>query len=154
MWTNFLRLGSLTIFCIALLGCERMINREWVHTGDWIYLNDSSYTLELKGAVTKFTSSNPPLINFTLRPGVSYCVQYLSDGEKSIPPEYLLNPFQPYLSGPDREVQIVINGAVTITIEEGTGIRDRSNYEVEKLTDRHYRFTYTFTDTIVQSLMR
>ena len=151
MWTNFLRHGSLILTCLILSGCTRT---EWVQRGDWVYRNNSVHKLEIKGAIDDFTTNSPPLIDFILTSNANYSFEYWIDaGGKYGVPEAIPSPFDtlPYLR--NRLVQIIIDENKTIEIDKGTGIRNRDNYQVEKLGARHFRFTYTFTDEVVGELL-
>lgn len=153
MWTHFLRLGSLALICTILSGCNTS-RTEWVVFGDWVYQNNSTYKLEIKGAINNFTTNNPPMENFILIPENSYKFEFVFDSGKHTDHKEVISPFDtlPYL--PNRVVQIIIDEKQTITIEKDTGIRNRNNYKVESLGKRHFRFTYTFTDKMIGELIR
>ena len=42
MWMNSLRLGSIVMFCWLLSGCDTS-HTEYVHHGEWVYRNESSW---------------------------------------------------------------------------------------------------------------
>lgn len=149
MWTNFLRHGSLILTCLILFGCTRT---EWVQFGDWVYRNNSVHKLEIKGAITDFSMGH--LQNFILPPGESYDFEFVIDSGKHVDPDGIPCPFDtvPYHL-PERLLQITVDENKTIEIDKGTGIRNRDNYQVEKLGERHFRFTYTFTDEVVRELL-
>ena len=148
MWTNFLRHGSLVLTCLILSGCTRT---EWAHRGDWIYQNNSAHTLEVKGA--RGDMSTGKLENFILLPGTNHCFEFGLSGESQDDPLATICPFDARIIIPDRVFQITVDGIRTVALEDSTGVRNRDNYQVEKLGERHFRFTYTFTDEVVRELL-
>lgn len=136
-----------------MFGCDTS-RSEWVHRGEWVYVNSSTHTLELKGAVNIYTSSQPPYEDFTLKQGESHIIEYRGDGDKVVESEAIPNPFGDIPFIEERSIQILIDGNQIKAIAPETYIRSRANYQVEKLGRSYYRFTYTFTDEIISELIK
>lgn len=67
MWMNYLRLGSIVMLCCLLSGCDTS-RTEYVHHGEWVYRNESSYKIEIKGAISCRGPYLKPLRLHYLRP--------------------------------------------------------------------------------------
>ncbi len=113
--------------CCLFAGCGSP-EIDYVVKADWVYINDTEHTIEVKG-----------FYNFTLEPQGSYTIYQDGDGPEQTTEESYIAPFVFGIS------TIVIDGETEIPIGD-SGITDRKNYTSEKIADRHYKFTYTFTD--------
>lgn len=147
MWMNYLRLGSIVMFCCLLSGCDTS-RSEHVHHGEWVYRNESSHKIEIKGAIVSWSILKTAA--FTLSPTEMYRIDFWSDGDKHITQDAIGFPLM-YLPGV--ECSITIDDADPIQLVSDKGIRDRNNYQVEKLGNNYFRFTYTFTDEMVDELL-
>jgi len=49
---------------------------------------------------------------------------------------------------------MTIDDSKTILLEPNKAIRNRSNYQVEKLATNYFRFTYVFTDDNLADLIK
>ena len=132
MWTHFLRLGSL-LTLITVISCKGQIDA--LVKADWVYENTSSHKIEV--ASKDFNS-------FIIQPGESYIYSESGDGPKKMTPE---NYVSPYRVGD----KIIVNGDIVHVLQKGESITEVMNYEAEKIKHNYYRFTYTFTDEILQS---
>ena len=83
MWTNYLRLGSLLLLCGLFMGCDTT-RTEWVHRGEWVYRNESTHEIRITGVITSFTTDE--FGTLVLSPGDMRTVEFMSDGERDIPP--------------------------------------------------------------------
>ncbi|BBL00328.1 hypothetical protein A3BBH6_05640 [Alistipes onderdonkii subsp. vulgaris] len=146
MWMNYLRLGSIVMLCCLLSGCDTS-RTEYVHHGEWVYRNESSYKIEIKGAIVSWAILETA--TFTLPPAEMHRIDFWSDGDKHITPDAIGFPFM-YL--PEVECSITIDDAEAIRLVPDEGIRNRNNYQVEKLGTNDFRFTYVFTDENVAGL--
>lgn len=146
MWMNYLRLGSIVMLCCLLSGCDTS-RTEYVHHGEWVYRNESSHRIEIKGAIVSWSILKTT--TFALSPNDIHCIDFWSDGENNVTPDAIGFPLE-YL--PEVECSITINDSKTNQLVPNVGIRDRSNYQVEKLGTNHFRFTYTFADENIKEL--
>ena len=148
MWMNSLRLGSIVMFCWLLSGCDTS-HTEYVHHGEWVYRNESSHKIEIKGAIISWTILETT--TFIMAPTQTYCIDFWSDGVKDITPDAIGFPFE-YL--PQIECRMTIDDSKTILLEPNKAIRNRSKYQVEKLATNYFRFTYVFTDDNLADLIK
>lgn len=147
--TNRLRISGLLLFCNLFIGCNTT-RTEWVHHGEWVYQNVSANEIRITGVITSFTTQEYGTL--TLSPGESRTVEFWSDGERDIPPTGIGFPLDGIYG--DRECSIMIDDTKTLPLEPDKGIRNRNDYTVEKLGRAHYRFTYTFTDAIIDHWLK
>ena len=140
---NSLRLGSIVLFCWLLSGCDTS-RTEYVHHGEWVYRNESSHKIEIKGAAILETTT-------IMAPTQTYCSDFWSDGVKDITPDAIGFPFE-YL--PQIECRMTIDDSKTILLAPNKSVRDRSNYQIEKLGTNYFRFTYVFTDDNLADLIK
>ncbi|MDE7375060.1 MAG: hypothetical protein K2M86_07050, partial [Odoribacter sp.] len=108
MWTNYLRLGCLLLFCNLFIGCNTT-QTEWVHHGEWVYQNVSANEIRITGVITSFTTQEYGTL--TLSPGETRSVEFWSDGTRDIPPEGISFPLDEIYG--DREYSITIDGTTT-----------------------------------------
>lgn len=148
MWMNSLRLGSIVILCSLLWGCDTS-RSEWVHHGEWVYRNESSHKIEIKGAIISWTTLETT--TFAMSPAETYCIDFWSDGEKYITPDAIGFPFEDL---PKFEYSITIDDSKMILLEPSEAVRNRNNYQVEKLGTNYFRFTYVFTDDNLADLIQ
>ncbi len=149
MWMNYLRPGSLLLLlCCLLMGCNTT-RTEWVHRGEWVYRNESTHEIRITGVIISFTTEK--FGTLVLSPGETHTVEFLSDGERDIPPAAIGFPLEDTYG--ERECSITVDGTTTLLLEPDKDIRDRDAYEVEKLGRAHYRFTYTLTDEFADRLL-
>lgn len=91
-----------------------------------IYLNYSTYSINISG-----------FYDLELNVGAEKIISLNNEGPDVVTEDSYQAPFK--------------SGSTTIRLSNGkefltTGITDRKNYTVEKISARHYKFTYTFTD--------
>lgn len=142
---RFFRCGSICLICSMLFGCDTE-RSEYALDVDWVYQNQSSYVLEIKG----FTGFHSQIDgDFTLQPGGEHTIQYRGDGPETPDPAYIKTP---YSLADWSTCTIIVDNAVTYDIEEDRGLRNQNNYGFEKLGNRYFRFTYTFTDENIKEL--
>lgn len=136
IWMRFLQLGSLTLLIhIFLCSCEG--NIDYIQYATWVYENQSLQTIDVQAKV--FNS-------FSLAPGKSYVYEVETAAGKYVTPESYSVPY--YADG-----TTLIVGEKEFLLLENESILDISSYNIEKIEDCHYRFTYTFTNEIVDELL-
>lgn len=146
MLMNYLRYGSVLLLCSLIMGCNTT-NTEWMHRGEWVYVNESMHEIQIIGVETyKYGDSD----TFTVLQGETYIVNTWSDGAKDVSAESMPFPLEKAING---GCNIIIDGNITIQLEPYKGICDRNEYEVEKLGRAHYRFTYIITDETVDEIL-
>ena len=125
-------LGSM----IITTGCspERI---EYMVTAYWIFENASTHKVEV---VCKTFNS------FVIRPGESYIYDGSDIGPNNVTPSDFYSPYR-------TTTAIIIDDNIEHEPEMGESITDVPNFEAEKVERNHYKFTYTFTDEYVESLI-
>jgi len=146
-----LLLGSIFSALLISVGCNTE-RTEWVHIGEWNYINNSTHTVEIIGGITDFTSSNPSYSDFTLQVNETHSLECRSNGESKIEAEAIPCPYEDVVQLKNRVIQVIIDKKDIVALDPKTSIRNRDNYVVLKLSPRHYRFTYTFTDEIIAEI--
>ena len=86
-----------------------------------------------------------------MSPAETYCIDFWSDGEKDITPDAIGFPFEDL---PKIEYSITIDDSKMILLEPNEAVRNRNNYQVEKLGTNYFRFTYVFTDDNLADLIQ
>lgn len=139
----------LMLFSALFIGCDTT-RTEWVHRGEWVYRNESSHEIRVTGVITSFATAK--FGTLVLSQGEMRTIEFMSDGERDIPPAGIGFPLDKIYG--NRECSITIDDKTTLLLEPDKGIRNREDYAVEKLGRAHYRFTYAFTDTIIDLLLK
>ncbi len=137
IWMRFLPHGSLTLLIHIFLFCSCESKIDYIQYATWVYENHSSQTIDVQAKV--FNS-------FSLTPGKSYVYEVETAAGKYVTPESYSVPY--YADG-----TTLIVGEKELLLLENESILDISSYNTEKIEDRHYRFTYTFTDEIIDELL-
>lgn len=132
IWMRFLQLGSLSLL---LCSCEG--NIDYIQYATWVYENQALQTIDVQAKV--FNS-------FSLAPGESYVYEVETAAGEYVTPESYSVPY--YANG-----TTLIVGEKEFLLLENESILDISSYNIEKIKERHYRFTYTFTDEMVDELL-
>lgn len=143
---NCLRLGSLLSLWWLFVGCSTT-QTEWIHRGEWVYKNNTSHELQISGVISSFTMGET--VTIVLPAGGEKVVEVQSDGPENVPAGAIPFPLDDYSYV---KSYIVIDGGDAIKLGPNVGVRARGNYEVEKLGRNNFRFTYTFTDEILEQL--
>ncbi len=129
-WMRCLTLGT-SLFAIAIyaiFSCKE--EKDYLVKGTFVYVNNTDSLIEIK---------NGPYI-FTVNSKDTYTIEQMGDGSKEVTEKSYVAP---YAGG-----QIIIYGKKmcdTLLVSK-EGIAGIENYKSEKIGDRNYKFTYTFTD--------
>jgi hypothetical protein len=121
--------------CILLtvIGCKGQIDA-WVRA-DWIFENASTRKVEV---VSRDFNS------FVIQPGESYTYSESGEGQSDLTPDRYLSPY-------DAGNKIIVDENPGHVLQNGESITEVMNYEAEKVKRNYYRFTYRFTDELLQS---
>ena len=134
--------SSVLLLCCMIMGCNT--NRtEWVHHGEWTYINESAHEVQITGVETYNYGDSD---TFTVLPDETYIVNAWSVGPQDLPAESMPFPL-------GKECSIIIDGKSTIPLAPNKDIYNRNEYEVEKLGRAHYRFTYVITDKVIDDIL-
>jgi hypothetical protein len=102
--------------------------------GTYVYVNNTDSLIEVKSGV----------YNFSINPNEFHTIEQTGDGSKNISEEDYVPPMTSagiiYAS---TKCDTLDTG---VKVGKGEGILSLENYKSEKVGDRHYKFTYTFTD--------
>lgn len=110
-------------FVSIFSGCKA--EKDYVVKADWVYINNSSQSLKVTG-----------LEVFDLDVAATKTLSYNIDGPETVAESNYVAPFK---SG---TTKIIVAGREFTD----TKITDREHYIAERVAERHYKFTYTFTD--------
>lgn len=132
IWMRFLVLG---VFSLLLVGfsCKR-IERE--ADGEFIFINSTNHT------VSFFT---PHANSFTLLGLKTHLIKQVQPVGKKIVAEAFVTPFN---NNNSLVIQFDGNRCLTMTNANSSdnSLLNISNYTAEKINNRTYKFTYTFTE--------
>lgn len=129
IWMRYLTLGTSFLVILSIASCKKHV--DYLVKGTYVYVNNTDSLIDVK---------NAPYV-FTIKSKESYTIEQIGDGTKEITEKNYVAPF----SGG----QIITYGnnmcdTLLVSKESISGIE---NYMSEKVGERHYKFTYTFTDT-------
>lgn len=118
------------IFLVMIMNLGRSPTREdYSALTTWEYINESSYPLKIEGGEDVLD------FNLAKEAGHSFEIKYRT--EKDISEATFTSPYD------SAATKIIIAGERIVT---ASNITDRENYIAEKIAERHYKFTYIFTD--------
>lgn len=133
MWMHYLRLGSLmAITLISICSCKA--KEDDIVRAEWIYVNETTSSIEI---ISDSWNS------FILEPEQSHTIQTSGLGRPDIKPE---NYAAPYVAGD--KIKVNNNEHTFVKSESITNV---NNYSSSKLDYNYYRFTYVFTDELIDS---
>ena len=128
---RFLLLG-ISAFLVLMSCNTKKIDAKF--KADWVYKNASTHKIEVRSRA-----------NFTLTSGQTHSIFEEGEGSKNIKPENYVSPQW------GAETIIIVDDGNEYILSKGESITEVMNYEAEKIKHNYYRFTYTFTDEILQS---
>ena len=131
---RFLVLGG---FSLILFGfsCKKS---EYVHNLEYYFDNKTNHLIKL----------DYPSYKFTIEPAKTFVLKESFDGPKTSTAEsYLSNPIPSLINRKQAEVVIRIGDKCFISTDNSEhSLINMKSYVGEKLGERKYKFTYTFTD--------
>lgn len=118
------------IFFVAVVvfGCSP-IREDYSALTTWEYINESSYLLTIEGA--------EEILNYNLAKNSKHTFDVKYRTEKDVSENDFHSPYRPEFT------KITLDGERVVTTSP---ITDKKNYTAKKVSDRHFQFTYTFTD--------
>lgn len=141
---NFLLLGSLLIsLCTMLCSCDTE-KVDYVFHGSWLYENESSMDVEIKG-IEDF--SYPKELEIKIEKESSYVVIFdeLGGKDEVEPTDFPMPEFTD-------DCRVIIDNK-EYKIADGEFFRDINNYEIKKIGFNNYTFTYTFSDEVISDII-
>lgn len=134
MWMRFLALGA---FSLILFGfsCKKS---EYRHKFEFYLINQTNHLIKL----------DYPSYQFTIEPGKTFVIKDEQDGGKASTAEpYLNNPIPNLLNIGERKVMIKIGNKCFVSTDNSEhSLINMKSYVGEKLGERWFKFTYTFTE--------
>ena len=128
-WMRFSALGISFIGVLAATNCKKRV--DYLAIGTYVYVNNTDSLIEVK---------NAPYL-FTIKPKESHTIEQSGDGSKDLTEKNYVAPFT------GGQVIIYGNKMCDTLFVSKEGISGIENYKSEKIAERHYKFTYNFTDT-------
>ena len=142
MRTYYLLLGICGISSI-FMSCNKMTNHDYRADSDWVYQNHSSHELYIVLGQGEYNDSE---VNFVLPAGANHTVELRSfSTTDNLQAKDFSSPYQYH----GATVKI---GSTKYAIAHNEGFANARNYQVEKLGNNYFRFTYVFTDEIIAGL--
>lgn len=141
---NCLRLGkvvAIVTFFALQASCEG--NVDYVLKTEWLYQNQSSRDVTILVGDGNFVGDNVS-IDIAAGGNYFYNIEFSSTTKNTNPLE--IEPMYSWHGA------TIIVGEQSYWVDSDEGITDIKNYEVEKLGRNNFRFTYTFTDEILEQL--
>ncbi len=108
-----------------LIGCGKTLH-DYGGTSTWEFKNESTHAIEVMG-----------YLGFRLAKDATHSFDFNVGTGKYVSEDSFRSPYDA------ERTKITLDGERVVTVPE---IADIKNYTSEKITDRHYKFTYTFTD--------
>ena len=134
----FAAIASILLFA----GCDRYTNYDYRMDSDWVYVNESSYNLKLISNSEEYDRDE----TFELPIGASHTVELR---QFSTTTNLKASDYQsPYYHF---EVAIKIDGQKFV-LDSDCAFVNAANYRSEQLGTNYYKFTYIFTDEIVEHI--
>lgn len=130
MWMRFLALGVFSLFFFGV-SC-RKIDRE--QYGEFLYVNSTNHTINIL---------TPHVNSFSLFGLKTHVMKQNQVAGKKVAPETFRNPFT---NSNSLVIQFDGNRCLTMTNLSDHSLLNISHYSAEKIDDRTYKFTYTFTE--------
>lgn len=118
----------LAVSIFMLFGCSTKTDYDALTT--WEFKNASSYAIEVNGGIDE-------RFNFSLAKDANHSFDITVGTGKEVTVASFISPYIP------ESTTLKLDGERIVTI---SNITDREHYIAERVAERHYKFTYTFTD--------
>lgn len=131
-WMRSLIFGISLICANLFFQCKKHV--DYLSMGTYVYFNDTDSLIEVRSGV----------YDFAINSKQSYIIEQRGDGSKNVSE----NDYVP----PMTSAGVIYAGTKCDTLNsgikvgKGEGILNLENYKSEKIGERHYKFTYTFTE--------
>ena len=116
-------------FAISITNCKK--KKDYLSIGTYVYVNSTDSLIEVK---------NAPYL-FTIKPKESHTIEQTGDGSKELTEKSYVAPFT------GGQVILYGNKMCDTLTSSKEGISGIENYTSERISERHYKFTYTFTQS-------
>jgi hypothetical protein len=131
-WMRYLTLGISVMIIFALLQCKGEV--DYFVQGTYVYVNSTDSLIDVKSGV----------YNFKIKPNDSHKIEQGGEGSEDVSAQNYVPPMISAVVKYGNEKCDTLDSGFKVGAGEGiTGI---SNYTSEKISKRHYKFTYTFTN--------
>lgn len=128
---NYLMLGiNTTILVLSVTSCKKEVINEYPNTAEYVYLNSTPHKIKLWNG------------DFELEENKSYTLKINGDGDENINEKSFVSPYNYAVILYDN----ILCDTVFYENNNSDGITNIKNYTNEKLGERHYKFTYIFTN--------
>lgn len=105
--------------------------------GEFYFVNQTNYTIKVVNMQQEF--------NVVI--GQTNLIKHLQGGLKTVNPSSYSDPFTYGMAPNDKKILIKINNKCeNVTLNSEHSILNINSYSAEKLGERKYKFTYTFTE--------
>lgn len=130
-WMRCLLIGISLLIILAFVQCKKRV--DYFVRGDFVYVNSTDSVIEVKGDET-----------FVLKPDEQHVIKESGEGPEIVTTESYVAPFS--------SAMVIYNSNKCDTLASGPGLGKGegplgiNNYVSEKVGERHFKFTYTFTN--------
>ena len=129
-WTPFLMLGLISI---TGFGCAK---KEWTRQGEFDLVNSTTRTVVIAD----------PNKTYEILPGATLHISQVQPSNKEVVPQSYEDPITQEV-GPRQSMTVKIGDkCLTATKNSQNSILNIASYQNQKIDERSYKFTYTFTD--------
>jgi hypothetical protein len=131
-WMRYLTLGTSIVALLSTISCKK--NVDYFVTGTFAYINNTDSLIEVKGGT----------YDFKINPNESHSINQAGEGPKEVNEKSYVSPIL--------SAVLIFNNSKCDTLDSGLNLRNGvgitgiENYTSEKVGERHYKFTYTFTE--------
>jgi hypothetical protein len=128
---RYLTLGISMLTPSLIMSCKSDI--DYIVNGTYVYINSTDSLIQVKSSV----------YDFVIKPKQAHTLVQSGDGSKDINESSYVSPMLgAVLIFYNIKCDTLNSG---LNLRSGPGITGIENYNSEKVADRHYKFTYTFT---------
>lgn len=129
-WTRFLMLGLISITGFS---CAK---KEWTRQGEFDLVNSTTRTVVIAD----------PNKTYEILPGAILHISQVQPSNKEVVPQSYEDPITQEV-GPRQSLTVKIGDKCLIATKNSqNSILNIASYQNQKIDERNYRFTYTFTD--------
>lgn len=129
-WMPFLMLGLISMI---VFGCAK---KEWTRQGEFDIVN----------ATTRTVSITDPNKTYEILPGTTLHISQVQPSNKDVVPQSYEDPITQEV-GPRQSLTVKIGDKCLIATKDSQhSILNIASYQNQKIDERSYKFTYTFTD--------
>lgn len=130
IWMRYLIIGIITNLMLISSTCKR----DYEETAEFVFVNTTNYSINFQDKLS----------GISILPQQNYLRKEVMLGDRKVRVEKYRSPF--YYAGPINIKFDNMKCLLQITFESKHSFMDIKNFVMEKVNERHHKFTYTFTE--------